>query len=113
MTQAIMPFNPKGAFGERHIHALPFRLMPEYDPSNEDHRKISALSHLVSAKAAELVDADAYLQDPNRALTVRRTRLRERLWRTDDFKHLDRLCSAVLETNAFLDDIGMGGDFQA
>jgi hypothetical protein len=27
MTNAIAPFNPKGAFGERHIHALPYRLM--------------------------------------------------------------------------------------
>ena len=41
MTEAILPFNPKGAFGERHIHALPYRLIPEYDPNNEDHWKIS------------------------------------------------------------------------
>ena len=104
MTEAILPFNPKGAFGERHIHALPYRLMPEYDPNNEDHRKISALTRIVSMHAAEIVDSDDYIQDPNRALTVRRTRLREKIWRTDDFTHLDRLCSAVLGTSAFLDD---------
>ena len=28
LTQAITPFNPRGAFGERHIHALPYRLVP-------------------------------------------------------------------------------------
>ena len=104
MTEAILPFNPKGAFGERHIHTLPYRLMPEYDPNNEDHRKISALTRLVSMHAAGIVDSDDYVQDPNRALTVRRTRLREKIWRTDDFTHLDRLCSAVLGTSALLDD---------
>ena len=104
MTEAILPFNPKGAFGERHIHALPYRLIPEYDPNNEDHRKISDLTQRVTENAVQMVDADGYLQDPNKALTVRRTRLRERLWRTGDFKQLDRLCSAVLGTSAILDD---------
>ena len=104
MTEAILPFNPKGAFGERHIHALPYRLMPEYDPSNDDHRTIGTLTCLVSAKAAEIVDADDYLQNPDRALAVRRSRLRERLWRSDDFRQLDRLCSAVLGTGAFLEE---------
>ena len=113
MTEAILPFNPKGAFGERHIHALPYRLMPEYDPHNEDHRKISALTHLVSAKAVAIVEADGYLQDPNKSLNVRRTQVRERLWRTDDFKQLDRLCSAVLGTSASLDDSGLDADFPA
>ena len=41
LTVAIMPFNPKGDFGERHIHALPYRLMPAFDPGNEDQRRIS------------------------------------------------------------------------
>ena len=42
MTEAITPFNPKGAFGERHIHALPYRLMPAFDPANEDHLRVGA-----------------------------------------------------------------------
>ena len=104
MTEAITPFNPKGAFGERHIHALPYRLMPRFDPKNEDHTNIWALARLISEEAAKIVGDDDYLQDPNKALTRRRTRLRERLWRTDDFKQLDRLCSSALGTSAFLDD---------
>ena len=104
VTEAVLPFNPKGAFGERHIHALPYRVIPEYDPNNEEHRKISELTRRVSEEATQMVNGDGYLENPNKALTVRRTRLRERLWRTDAFKQLDRLCSAVLGTSAILEE---------
>ena len=33
LTEAILPFNPEGDFGPRHIHTLPYRLMPPYDAS--------------------------------------------------------------------------------
>ena len=103
MTEAILPFNPKGAFGERHIHALPYRLMPDYDPNNDDHRQISTLTRAVSMHAAEIVDASDYIQDPNEVLTVRRTRLRNKIWLTDDFRQLDRICAAVLGTSTLLE----------
>ena len=61
MTEAIMPFNPKGDFGERHIHALPYRLMPAYDPSNEDHERIAILAQQVTGQARAMVVADDYL----------------------------------------------------
>ena len=104
MTEAIKPFNPKGAFGERHIHALPYRLMPGFHPNNEDHTSIGVLARLMAEEAVKIVAGDDYLQDPNKALTRRRTRLRERLWTTTEFKELDRLCSAVLGTSATSDD---------
>ncbi len=100
MTEAIMPFNPKGAFGERHIHALPYRLMPPFDPSNNDHLRIAALAREAAAIARELVAGDAYLADPNRALTSRRTRLRSKLSETDQARELETLCAAALGTTA-------------
>jgi methylase of polypeptide subunit release factors len=101
MTEAITPFNPKGAFGERHIHALPYRLMPAYHPSNEDHVQIAALARQVAQLAHEIVAADDYLHDPNRALTTRRTRLRKQLQETGAFLELEQLCAAALGTTAF------------
>ena len=104
MTEAITPFNPKGAFGERHIHTLPYRLMPGFDPNNIDHARIGTLARLIAVEAANIVAGDDYLQDPNRALTRRRTRLREKLWSTADFNELDRLCSAVLGKTVATED---------
>ena len=110
MTEAITPFNPKGAFGERHIHALPYRLMPAFDPANGDHHQVATLARQVAALAGEIVAADAYLLDPNRALTARRTRLRMQLHQIAPFRELEQLCAAVLGTTAFGEEADDGGD---
>ena len=110
MTEAITPFNPKGAFGERHIHALPYRLMPAFDPANEGHVQVATLAQQIAALAGEIVAADAYLRDPNRALATRRTRLRTRLQEIAPFRELEQLCAAVLGTTAFGEDADDGED---
>ncbi|HZT26584.1 MAG TPA: hypothetical protein VFA57_12845 [Pseudolabrys sp.] len=110
MTQAIMPFNPKGAFGERHIHALPYRLMPPFDPTNDDHLRIAALAREAAAIARTIVAGDAYLADPNRALTSRRTRLRGSLSKTDQVRELETLCAAALGTSALTEDAAAEAD---
>lgn len=98
MTEAITPFNPKGAFAERHIHALPYRLMPAFDPSNDDHLRIAALAQELASIAQDEVEADEYVSDPNRNLSRRRTRLRGKLMQTDQLRELEVLCAAVLGT---------------
>ena len=109
MTEAITPFNPKGAFGERHIHALPYRLMPAFDPANEVHLQVATVAREVAGLAAEMVAADAYLLDRNRALTARRRRLRMQLDRLVAFRELEHLCADVLGTTAFGEGADGGG----
>jgi hypothetical protein len=104
MTQAILPFNPKGAFGERHIHALPYRLMPPYDAGNDDHQHIATLAEQLAEQARKLIAADAYLNDPSKALTVRRRKLREQLAASAPFQELEQLCAAALGTTLVAED---------
>jgi SAM-dependent methyltransferase len=101
MTEAIMPFNPKGDFGERHVHTLPYRLMPAYDSFNEDHRRIAELAQQLADIAIAAVKADAYLNDPSRSLPARRSKLRDR----KEFEELEILCAAALGTTAFGSDL--------
>ena len=98
LTQAILPFNPKGAFGERHIHALPYRLVPRFDIANVEHNRIAVLSEQIAAKAQDAIASDGYLRDPNKALVVRRRKLRELLHSTTEFLELDTLSAAILGT---------------
>ncbi len=100
LTHAITPFNPRGAFGERHIHALPYRLVPPYDQSIEEHVRISELAQKVSELVRQIVDGDHSLQDPRRALHVRRSKVRKELSPTAEYKELEFLCSAILGTTA-------------
>ncbi len=96
LTEAITPFNPKGAFGERHIHALPYRLMPHFDSGNEDHLRIAALARKAAAIAQAIVAKDEKLSDPSRALTSRRSKLRSLLADTDELREMEQLCAAAL-----------------
>lgn len=98
MSMAIAPFNPRGEFGERHIHTLPYKLAPSYDSDNTTHSSISVLSRKVAEIVRGMVTADAFLQDPNRVLHARRRRLRSQLTPIPEHRELERLCSAVLNT---------------
>ena len=104
MTEAITPFNPKGAFGERHIHALPYRLLPKFDPSNEIHRRIGRLSRLTSRIAHRIVAGDSYLSSPDRALTRRRSKLREALLKIKPVRAMESMCATVLGISPDLGD---------
>jgi len=101
MTEAITPFNPKGSFGERHIHALPYHLMPAFDPNNEDHARIAQLAEDATTQALSIVTGDKYLDDPTRALTRRRSRLRAKLLEIESIRRLEDLCGAILGTKTF------------
>ena len=98
MTEAVIPFNPKGAFGERHIHSLPYRLMPPFDQRIDEHARIPDLAQRTAEKVRCMVAADAYLRDPSRALHLRRARVRERLVSTPEYQELEYLCSVILGT---------------
>ena len=91
LTEAIAPFNPKGDFGERHVHTLPYRMMPPYDPSNDDHTRIAALARQIADSAAATIAADEYLDDPSRALPARRRKLRDALYQLAEFQEMESL----------------------
>ena len=78
--------------------------MPRFDPADEDHSRVGAMGRHVAGEAGKIVTEDDYLQNPNKALIARRTRLRKRLWSTGAFRELNQVCSAVLRTTVFLDE---------
>ena len=99
LTDAILPFNPKGDFGPRHIHTLPYRLIPSFDPTNTDHRMLAELAKEVSELATSFLGQDSYVGDPSRALAVRRRKMREYLNDREIFLELNRLSAGVLGTS--------------
>jgi hypothetical protein len=66
ITEAIRPFNPQGEFGERHLHTLPHRVLPVFDPSNEDHRRIASLAEPLDVGVAAIIGADPQIPDRQR-----------------------------------------------
>lgn len=100
LTQAILPFNPKGDFGPRHIHTLPYQLMPPYDPASNVMSSISQTARKVAAAVSSLVSKDSYINNPSKSLSHRRRRLREQLVKNPEFQELDKLCGILLGIEA-------------
>lgn len=98
ISEAIQPFNPQGEFGERHLHTLPHRVIPAFDPSNEDHLEISALAERLATAAQHLVAAQSGLRDMAKSVAARRRRFRQQLRAMADFVRMEELCAAVLGT---------------
>lgn len=100
MTMATLPFNPKGDFSERHIHTLPYRLMPNYDQQNDDHSRIAVLAEEIATLAATHAQTDPYLSNPSNALTARRRKMREFLDGSPLNSELEQLAEAALGVKA-------------
>ena len=100
LTEAILPFNPEGDFGPRHIHTLPYRLMPPYTHGNEDHQMVAEAARALADTATGIAADDPYIGDPNRALHVRRRKLRDRLAGNPTVRELERRCAVILGLNA-------------
>lgn len=100
LTRAILPFNPKGDFGERHIHTLPYRLAPKFLPDEDDHMRIIQLVTEIEKIARDMIAADPSIQNPAKQLHARRRYLREKLAQIDQVIELNELASVLLGTSA-------------
>ena len=98
LTNATLAFNPKGDFGERHLHTLPYRMMPAYDAGSGDHQKIAALAKDLAILADGHCTTDPYLADPVRALAARRRKLRTLLETSPLLAQLEALAQSALAT---------------
>ncbi len=96
LTNATLAFNPKGDFGERHLHTLPYRMMPSYDASNFDHLKIAALSRDTATLAEGYCTTDLYLANPTKSLSARRRRMRALLEASPPLMQLEALAKSAL-----------------
>ena len=96
LTQAIREFNPEGELGPRHLHTLPNRVIPPFDPTNLDHVEVRDLAEQLSDLAGPLITADTNIADPSKQIASRRRRLRYELKKMAEFAVLEDVAAAVL-----------------
>lgn len=97
LTRATQAFNPEGEFGERHLHTLPNRLVPEFDQENAAHISVSDSAEQLNLLATELLTSDPQIADSEKSLSSRRRRLRDKLSATEPFKTLETASAICLE----------------
>ena len=91
-------FIPAGAFGGRHLHTLPARAVPEYDPANSKHNAVvDAVNALISElHSAAITDTDVAGGFTTAvSMPTRRNRLRAVLRRLNAWDGYENACSAA------------------
>jgi hypothetical protein len=81
VIEVIKAHQPRGAFGERHIHKLAFDRTPAFDSTNPDHRAIvDAAKALLSEWATRRTQPDMQpMLSPQKHMITRRTKIRAAL----------------------------------
>jgi hypothetical protein len=101
VDEFIKPFQTKGAFGaqsgkgERDIHRRPFEVLPipKYDPSDERHRALAALSRDCHEKVAAFVRA---LDEKTLSQRVGALRKQVRKYLNEELKAIEALVGKIL-----------------
>jgi hypothetical protein len=94
--EPIREFQPRGSFDERHVHKLPGRVIPSYDPTCPQHAAVVDATRALSEEFAALRESGRQqeLFDPSRGLAWRRRMIRtEVLPRCPAFAPYARACS--------------------
>lgn len=96
LTAAIREFNPEGELGPRHLHTLPNRILPTFEPANAHHTEIAGLAQDLAVIARDIADANDRVARPERPIASRRRTLREHLRQCDEFVALESAAAAAL-----------------
>lgn len=97
VIEVIVAHQPRGAFGERHIHKLAFDRTPTYDPGNPKHRAvIKAARALLAEWSRRRRKADVQsLLSPEKHMITRRKKIREALESLPAWEAYRRAAAAV------------------
>ena len=100
LANAIKDFQPEGAFGKRHIHSLPYKVMPHYDSENALHmavvEKTRALIREWINKCSNEATFARKLDPSSGALHSRRRAQQAAIKTLDSYTEYATACSEVL-----------------
>lgn len=93
----ISEFQPQGQFGRRHVHSVPFEVVPTFDPQNRLHLCVAGAVPNVLSVVRSYLNADPRLADPNRSLSWRRRQIRTNLAIDPNALRLEQSALQVLD----------------
>jgi len=95
VNDAIKGHQPKGDFGEQHVHKLPLQLIPRYDPLNSLHRDFVAEVERIIQVSRGLSANDPRYLDTRKSLASRRKMFFSAL--VPFMKELNRLANEIVD----------------
>lgn len=100
INQVIREFQPRGQFGERHIHKLPLGATPPFDPTNPAHTDVVAktkqlLTEWAAYKAANAATVQDLLNPNKSKLHIRRKKIKGILVALPSWQDYENACKAL------------------
>lgn len=99
LGEAISDFQPEGGFGRRHIHTLPYKIIPPFNPEDDAHREVvEATRSLMEEWKNVCMDGQYHnLLSPNSgSLSSRRRRQQGKIRALAEYERYTNACSGVL-----------------
>jgi len=100
----IVSFIPKGEFGPRHLHTLPFKVTPEYDPEDKQHQAVvETTTKLLAELTARTPELNAMgdkttglgMFDPSLPLASRRRKIRMFVSTLEAYPNYEKACRSL------------------
>lgn len=99
INDIIQDFQPKGAYGKRHVHKLPFSVTPPYDNSQTSHQEVVYRTHILIKEYREKMSTKTeygVLIDPNNGiLSHRRRKLFSMIEGLAAYKEYEKACRSL------------------
>jgi type I restriction-modification system DNA methylase subunit len=90
-------FQAKGLFGARHVHKKILDIwFPRFDPENEIHLQLAAISRLAHQKAEKYLEANPPAKELS-AVQLGRLRLEIKTALSDEMKEIDRIVGKIMK----------------
>ena len=96
---AISDFQPEGGFGKRHIHTLPYKIIPEFDEENDSHLNVVVATKALMDEWRGVCQSGLYekMLEPNSgSLPSRRKRQQTMIRTLQSYSGYEAACAGVL-----------------
>lgn len=97
---AISDFQPEGGFGKRHIHTLPYKIIPAFNPEDDAHKEVVEATRGLMEEWKSVCADGQYknLLGPNSGtLSSRRKRQQGMIRTLSTYERYDTACLGVLQ----------------
>ena len=102
VSDAIRSFQSEGNFGARHIHSLPYRIIPKYDSENTNHQRVVESSNaLIEELNQFFIQSDdpaiIRLRNPNESsIAFKRKKIRQLITTMPSYERYNIACNIII-----------------
>lgn len=99
LSKAISDFQPQGGFGARHIHTIPYKIIPRFDEQNDGHLEVVSITKKLINEWEDCCTLDSvgkYINPSSGSLNSRRRKLQTALKQLPSYSEYERTCGNVL-----------------